>query len=360
MDEENQPEKKTVPPDLPFQRLHLQSLQAATLKLAGADKEVVSKLDSAAIFDTIRWSPKFQEYICKRGYFYTHGMTEDKLAAAVKNLIPEAVISSSRNFWHPWPKDSWFEVRFKVPATAEPATPEAPATTEPSQQEAVMAQPKAQGATASKRAAVLEKIKARKAAKNDSKWATLRRVADENAPEAAEALDQLAQAFGELADRVDAFRENLDLVDAPVTASLKTRIAARRALGTRLKKYADENPEVLAQAVNELFHSLDDVAAGVEAFAENMGIELTMTPAEEAFVDEGQAEVEGDIPAVESEPVKVDEEKAEEGEEQLEVEANSGAGAQGWSTDRDENGQPKLPQKVDRMSQVSEGDAPAK
>lgn len=360
MDEENQPMKKTVPPDLPFQRLHLQSLKDAALKIAGANRDIIAKLDGAAIADSIGWSGKFQEYIVKRGYFYTHGMTEDKLAAAVKNLIPEAVITSARNFWHPWPKDSWFEVRFKVPTKVENATPVAPVTTEPSQQEAVMAEPKAQGATAGKRAAVIERIKARKASKNDAKWAKLRRVADENGPEAAEALEQLGAAFGELADRVDAFRENLDLVDAPKSASLKTRIAARRALGARFKHYAQENPDVLANAVNELFHSLDDVAAGVEAFADNMGIELTMTPVEEAFVDEGQAEVEGDIPAVEQEAPVVNEEKEEEGAEELQVEANSGRGSTGWTTDRDENGQPKMPQKVDRMSQVSQGAAPAK
>ncbi len=373
LDEEgNQPMKKTVPPDLPFQRLHIQSLRAreraASLHLAGANRDIMKKLDDAMIFDRVGWSGKYQEYVCKETYFYTHGRNEDKLAEAVKKLIPEAVITSARNYWHSWPKESYWEVRFKVPPkvvddfeAAKQQFGEHPPTTEPSQQEAVMAEPKTQSATASKRAAVLERIKARKAAKNDAKWATLRRVADENSPEAAEALDQLAQAFGELADRVDAFRENLDLVDAPKTASLKTRIAARRALGGRLKKYAEENPQILADAVNELFKSLDDVAAGVEAFAENMGIELNMTPVEEAFVDEGKAEVEhGETEGEEiagggeSEPV------SEPVEEELPVEANSGGGAKGWVTDRDENGQPKTPEKINREPQTSAGAAPPK
>jgi hypothetical protein len=362
---EQSKEKHTVPPDLPFSKLHLQSLktkvQAASMIVAGANRDIIKKLEDAMIFDRVGWSGKFQEYICKETYFYTHGRNEDKLAEAVKRLIPEAVITSARNYWHSWPKESYWEVRFKVPPNSENTTP---ATTETNEQETVMAEPKTQGAVASqKRASVLEKIKARRTAKDNAKWAQLRRVADENSPQAAEALDQLAQAFGELADRVDAFRENLDLVDAPVTASLKTRIAAKRALGTRLKKYAEESPQILADAVNELFKSLDEVAAGVEAFADNMGIELNMTPVEEAFVDEGQAEIEH------GEEMGEEMAGGEESEGALSqihgdfghsVEANSGSGAKGWTNDRDESGQPKSPTKVDQMPTTSQGQTPPK
>ena len=332
--------KKTVPPDLPFQRLHIQSLKSASLHLAGANREIIKKLEDAALADSIGWSGKYQEYIVKRGYFYRHGMTAERLAAAIKKLVPNAIITRSDDNYHPWPKDSWFEVRFKVPAEAAPATTEAPAATEPTQQEEVMSEAKTPDTVASKRASIVEKIKARKA--SSTKFARLRFVAEKQAPEAAEALDQLTQAFGEMADRINAFRENLDLVDAPRTASLKTRIAARRALGPKFRQIATENPELLAEAVNDLFHNLDDVAAGLEAFAENMGIELTTTPAEEAFIDEGKEELEGNIPEVEKEEPKVDETEVEEEPK----EANAGPGGQGWVNDRDESGKPKMPTKA--------------
>lgn len=359
----NKPMKHTVPPDLPFQRLHLQSLKDASLHLAGADKAIVNKLRQSAIGDSVGWSGKYQEYVVKRQYFYTHGMTEDKLAEAVKALIPNATITSARNFWHPWPKDSWFEVRFKVPTTTEvpaasaddrakamglPSAVPGAAGIDPQgniipadANTGTKVEEKSMATTGSKRATVVEKIKARKAA---TKWAKLRQVADEHAPEAAEALEQLGQAFGELADRVDAFRENLDLVDAPKNAALKTRIAARRALGANFKRIAEESPEIMAGAVNELFHSLDDVAGAVEAFAENMGIELTMTPVEKDFAEEGQEELAGDIPV---EEIPMDEDPKE---------ANSGGGARGWTNDRDENGQPKTPEKA--TIPVAQGLAP--
>ena len=352
-DDDQQPSMKhTVPPELPNQRLHLTSLHAslsdASMKLAGADPRIKKIIVDAAIADSIAWSGKYQEYIAKRGYFYRHGMTADKFAQAIKQLIPEAIITKADDHWHPWPKDSWFEVRFKVPQAEEVPT------TEPSQQEEVMAEPKAQGAIASKRADLIKRIRARKAGKLVGKFSTLRQVAKHKSAEVGEALEQLGEAFGELADRVHAFRENLDLVDAPKTANLKVRIAAARSLGTRFRQIANDSPEMMAEAINELFHTLDDVAAGVENLADNLGIELVMTPAEEAFVEEGKEEVRGDVPEIEkTEEPKVDEHKEEKAEEEIkeedkpeEKEANSGPGAQGFSTDRDESGQPKTPQKV--------------
>lgn len=395
-DMQQQRQRVTVPPELPYQRLHVTSLQASTasLKLAGANKDVLDKLKASLIGDYVGWSGKFQEYIVKRGYFYTHGMTPERLAAAIKAIIPEAQITKTENHYHTWPKDSWFEVRFKM------AT-EIPAATEPSQQETVMAEPVAQGAVASKRSSVIAKIKGRKA--QDAKWAKLRQVAEDHSPEAAEALEQLGQVFGELADRVDAFRENLDLVDAPKSAHLKTRIAARRALGTRFRQIAQETPDQMGAAVNELFHVLDDVAAGIENFAENLGIELTTTPAESAFIEEGEQELHGDTPAEEQatpdkessgNPELFGKKKKDPAEEEywkihggskddLEnsedhkfeglIPATKGRSPHPWEdvkkesattqdfvTDRDESGQPKSPEKVNRQDTISPGAEPPK
>lgn len=65
--------------------------------------------------DTIGWSAKQQCYIAKRHYFYTHGMTAEKLVAAIKLALPGATVTviEAADKWHAWPRDSWFEVRFQ-------------------------------------------------------------------------------------------------------------------------------------------------------------------------------------------------------------------------------------------------------
>ena len=68
---------------------------------------------------TISFSNKSQEYIVKEGYFYRHGRSAENLEAAVKKVIPEAQITSTQDHWNPWPRNSWFEVRFKVPVSPE-------------------------------------------------------------------------------------------------------------------------------------------------------------------------------------------------------------------------------------------------
>lgn len=68
--------------------------------------------------DRIGYSAKTQEYIVKHGYFYTHGYDEEKLAdkvlRAAKQIGMAITITASSNHWNAWPRDSWFEVRFRV------------------------------------------------------------------------------------------------------------------------------------------------------------------------------------------------------------------------------------------------------
>ena len=216
-----------------------------------------------------------------------------------------------------------------------------------------------QGAREALRTKVTARQAARKAA--DSKWARLRQVAAEEPKDAEAAMTELGEALGCMADAMSNLRENLDLIEAPKTASLAARIAATRNYASRFKLVAEQSPEVVADALGEVYHSLDDVAGAVENLAEWMGLELSLTPVEKAFGEEGKEELAGDIPAEEEKkPEVVDEgkfeeaekeieespeaeEKAEEGEEKVEEEIEKEAAATEWTTDRDEEGEPKAP-----------------
>ena len=52
--------------------------------------------------------------VFKRGYFYRHGMDEQKFAKHVLYLLEQAGVTatlvSARDRWAPWPRDSFFEV----------------------------------------------------------------------------------------------------------------------------------------------------------------------------------------------------------------------------------------------------------
>lgn len=191
-----------------------------------------------------------------------------------------------------------------------------------------------------------------------SKWARLRQVATEEPKRADEAIAELAEALGTMADSLNNLRTNLDLVESPKTANIKARIQAARKYAAKFRHMANEAPEVVADALSEVYHSLDDVAGAVETLAENLGIELSLTPAEAAFGEEGKKELEGEWgpeePESGAEP-EVDEEKFEEGEEELESpeaaqaeenldeEIDKEAAGTDFTTDRDEQGEPKTP-----------------
>ena len=78
--------------------------------------EVKAKLAEAGRFDTVGQSKGM--FIASRGFFYTNGMTSDKLAAAVQRAIPTAAIVEHRQIWKPFrggattASQSHFLVRF--------------------------------------------------------------------------------------------------------------------------------------------------------------------------------------------------------------------------------------------------------
>jgi hypothetical protein len=192
-----------------------------------------------------------------------------------------------------------------------------------------------------------------------SSWARLRQVAAEEPKEADAAIAELAEALGTMADSLNNLRTNLDLVEAPKTASIKVRVQAARKYAAKFRQIAEEAPEVMADALSEVYHSLDEVAGAVETLAENMGIELSLTPAEAAFGEEGKEELGGEWgpeePESGAEPKVVDEPKFEEAEKELESpkaapaeekldeEIGKEAGSIEFVTDRDEQGDPQAP-----------------
>lgn len=183
------------------------------------------------------------------------------------------------------------------------------------------------------RAALLKKIQARKAekqAQEKAKWAKMRHVAEEGAAGVESALSTLAEACAGQAEAFDNLKENLDLIQAPKEASLKVRTAAARNYAAAFKRIAEEAPEQLAEALTEAYHSLDEQAGAIEQLAENLGVDLNASPVEEAFGQEGINEIG----------------EAEEAGEPISEEIKESAG-EGWTTDRDEAGQPKTPERID-------------
>lgn len=179
-----------------------------------------------------------------------------------------------------------------------------------------------------------------------SKWARLRQVAVEEPKEAGAAIAELAEALGTMADSLTNLRTNLDLIEAPKTASIKTRIQAARKYAAKFRQLANEEPEVLADALSEVYHSLDDVAGAVEVLAENLGIELNLSPVEEQFDEEaGHIPEEPEVNEFEFEEAEEELEspEAQPDEEELDEEIEKEAGSIEFDTDRDEQGEPKTP-----------------
>lgn len=125
------------------------------------------------------------------------------------------------------------------------------------------------------------------------KYAKLKRVAEEEPEELGSALGELTEAFVELAEAADALRDNLDLgeVDAPAEndqeeesvteRSEKTSRRKKKAskkFASSLRKLALEAPGSLAEALQEVYSTLDSVAEGIENLAQNLGIELQAEP----------------------------------------------------------------------------------
>jgi len=175
-----------------------------------------------------------------------------------------------------------------------------------------------------------------------AKYATLRRIAADEPHEVDAAFTQLASGFSDLASALAAMNRNLDLGGLPAEASLKARIAAKRNYAARFRRLAEEAPQELEAAYNEVYQALDGLAEDMENAADNLGI--TLTPPsdgvefEPADIAEGEHEV---VQEAEGAGLPVPPEIAEHAEEE---EAEHEASGSDWFvTDRDPAGEPKKP-----------------
>lgn len=191
------------------------------------------------------------------------------------------------------------------------------------------------------RAELRKKIQARQAEKQAAeraKYAKMRQVANDAPGGVEKELQQLADACSAQAEAFENLKENLDLIQAPKEASIRLRAAAAKNYARSFKRIAEEAPQQLAEALSEAYHSLDEQAGALENLADSLGVDLHMSPAEEAFGEEGQNEIgeaeEANVPI------------SEEVEQEAEKEA-AGGGSDAWVTDRDNSGQPKRPEEVE-------------
>jgi hypothetical protein len=208
------------------------------------------------------------------------------------------------------------------------------------------------------REAIRKAIQARKEARKTetaAKYEKMRACAKAPAKFAG-VLNVLVAKSARQADYMDGLRENLGLVKAAAEAPAKVRVAAARNYGKDFIKIAEEQPDMLADALREAYKGLDEQAAAMEVAAEALGIDLGATPTEKAFADEGKKELgEGESKGEESEEIpdfeskeepaeKKEEKPAEEKEPEEEKEAASGSDA--FVTDRGNDGKPEAPKEA--------------
>jgi hypothetical protein len=222
--------------------------------------------------------------------------------------------------------------------------------------------------TKTSREILREKVGALAESERANVYARMREVAAKEPRQVAAALGELAVSCGVMASQFSAMKDHLDLNEAPRTASLQARVAARKKFAAEFRRRANDNPEQIADAVIQLYHNIDEIAAAIESFAENMGIELP-APGDEAGIEGpeefgNEAPESPEVPAahegleeqgeeLESPKEEAAEEAAgtegteadEEQDEELAKEANASGGA-GFVTDRDEEGKPEPPEKV--------------
>ncbi len=220
-----------------------------------------------------------------------------------------------------------------------------------------------------------KQIRARREAK-EGKFARLRLVAEKYPRHVSAAIIELANGFHEVGEGLHAFNDNLGQVSPPKTASLTVRAEAAKHFAANFRLLAEENPEEMGVALNDVYGAINDLAGNIEALAQNMGVELVApeeiggdehvpaeSPEEELaeghetlegpqFIEEELEEAEeavgaGDMEeaaqeAHDAESAALDETHEEPVEACMASEEVT-AGSEAWVTDRDETGKPREP-----------------
>ena len=123
------------------------------------------------------------------------------------------------------------------------------------------------------------KVNTAKAKTSADKFKVFRQIASQRPQDIQESLEEFRDTFAMMASKTNAMIKNLNLVLASENGtSLKEKVAARRQYASGLRKLADElgGPGAFADALGQMYQQLDDVADGIEAVADNLGVPLPM------------------------------------------------------------------------------------
>jgi len=213
----------------------------------------------------------------------------------------------------------------------------------------------------SSREALREKVAEMAKERRAREYGRMREVAAKEPKKVADAIGELSQSLQVMGSSLSYLRENLDLA-VPRSASLRERIASRKKYAAEFRRLAEEDPEKIAGAIVELYRSLDEIAAGVENLASNLGVELPEPGEDEGLPEEG-AGTEGGA-AEEPEYQKKEGEDGHEGtagddgNEIKEIIGKEATGSAGFVTDRDQKAEPKGVEKAEILQ--SQGEAAIK
>jgi len=132
----------------------------------------------------------------------------------------------------------------------------------------------------SKLAALIASKKAKLA-----KYATLRRIAEEETDDVAEAVAELRDLFMQNVEQLDNLMENLNLdVES---------LDKEGAWGQGLKRAVEEEPEEVENALVTVYNNIDQIAEGIENLATNLGIDLE--PEENELVENVEEQEEKEL-----------------------------------------------------------------
>ena len=212
----------------------------------------------------------------------------------------------------------------------------------------------------SSRELLREKIAAIAKAKQARQFGRLRDVAAKEPKKAGDAFGELASQMRTISDSFSHLRANLDFAPMPKSAGPKARMAAQAKYAAEFRRLADASPEVLADALIELYRSLDEICAGVENLASNLGIELPSGEEEDFEIVEGGGMPEGSESLEETgeelespEQQELEDEHGFEGTEEDKqqdeflAKTKEATGGAGFVTDRDQSAEPKPVEKAE-------------
>jgi len=80
------------------------------------NKDVKRIIEARVGFDSV--TVRKDVVICKQGYFYHFGQSPEKLAKAIKYVLPQVEILETHDYFKRWPAGSYMEVRCRFVSNA--------------------------------------------------------------------------------------------------------------------------------------------------------------------------------------------------------------------------------------------------